>query len=447
MRRKLIKTVLIVHFSKASRRPFLQATLRIIGSFCIAVVIANKLRLTMASVSLPPGIPLDIALVVTALLGFMMAGLLLLTLQISGVTNSRGGALTSNMRLWPIPANQRWALDILPPFVLLSIIGVFGSILLAPVASDMLLPSIWVVMSWVIGLASALGLTKLTIPRSTLLRSILFVSISFAGFRIVDLVLTGTNLWVEHYGILIVAILLFLPVTGLWQSYNKGYLLVAQKQRVDFKPFFDRYVPLSAWHFVKLFRNKRTRHSFILALGFNLVVALAILAKNTIPGDPSGILMIGGVLAATFACDVRGIVRRSKPPEIILLGTVKYFVKSEIMSVTLLGLIIGLPLLFVINHMIIVSPMLVLYFVSLQIFSSGCGLLSSTLLVPGDGEVGSQFFTAVLALSGIVAVLKFADIADVSDFSQSLRWLLSSIAAYIGLFIIEKFRRSYYGRT
>jgi len=174
---------------------------------------------------------------------------------------------------------------------------------------------------------------------------------------------------------------------------------------------------------------------------------LSMVLRHKIVSDPYSMLIIGGILAATFAGDVRGVMRRHVPPEIVLVGGAKGIAWSEVRAVIICGVLVGLPMLFALHGQIDDSIRFIFFYSSLQLFCSMAGLLASTLLVPGAGEAGTQFFTGVLATSALIVFPKFAHLSNVAYANQSLYWLVAGVILGWGIFITESLRRRNYGRT
>src|SRR5690606_36549562 len=97
----------------------------------------------------------------------------------------------------------------------------------------------------------------------------------------------------------------------------------------------------------------------------------------------------------------------------------------------------GLPILFALHGQANSSLTFALYYAAIQIFANMSGLFSGTLLVPSDSEIGSQFFTVILATSLIYAVPKMVGFSDINYSQQVPYWLMSAGIAVILIYFIE----------
>lgn len=444
--KKLVQALLVVHFAKDSPRPLRSAFLRLFAAYCAALVLGLVCAKALAKADLPPGIPEQIALAAGSLLGFLLAGLLLLSL---GAAESNRGASSfqRNIRLMPLRPIARWSLQVLPGLLILGAVAIPLGLVVVTFARNMKLTPVLQVVAITVGLLAGQGFVMLSRPRGLSGKAIVFVGLIAAGLWLLEQTVSSKYDFLLDHGARLLVLAVVLMLSGFSQLYHNGYQIFSPLGSVNKRQLIPKYLPTSSWLFVKLWRNRRTRGSFLLAFGFNLCLAAAIIIKRTVFNDPSDVLLIGGVLAATFACDVRGVMRRYLPPEMVLLNGLKSIVWSQAVAVLVLGLAIGLPMFYTLNSQAINSTSFLLSFVALQSFCSMAGLLASTILVPAQGEVGSQFFSAAIAMGVLTLFLKYARLGTTSLAAQHLCWLVASLILFTFVYITEKIRRSNYGRT
>ena len=446
----LLRTILAVTFAKGSSNPLTNALLRIGIGYGLAIVLAIALRGAVERVAIPVGVPLLVLVDVVLLFGFVLGGLVMLTMSAGRSEQDAYMKLQQMLWLLPLSRNVRWAIHIIAGVIALGMLGIFGALIAVFIVSNASLSG-WdtslLVCSWCSGLASGYGLTLLRRPQKYVLKSVVYVGVVGLSISLLNWVFGHPAHGLSEWAMAVVIVLCMSPVAGYMQSYAHNSTGGSLQETKHVKhALIPLYVPPGSWFVVKIWRNSRTRGAFVFALFLNTVVSLSLVLRHTIVSQPYSMLLFGAILASTFAADIRGVMRRHNPPESLLVSGMRGLVWSEIRAVVALAVIVGLPLLFALHGQTDNSAMFVLFFGCLQLFGATSGLFASTLLVPSAGEGGTQFFTGMLATGFLVAFPKIAHLSDVAYSQQPSYWLLGSVVCIAGIFGIENIRRKTYGR-
>lgn len=444
---KLFRTLLILHFAKGSVRPFRTAILRLAMTYLCALVFGYLLSRTMSQLTLPTDIPLRVVLGMVTGLGFVLGGLLMLTTQANQNGATKSAIFQRQLRLLPISPVIRWLLQIVPNLLVVGAIAVFGSMLITPISHALQQPTFALLAAWIAGLVSSYGFVLLPKPQHLVNKGVVFVAVIALAFRLLDWMFTSTGLFAVQVGPYVLLIMLAMPIAGLYDQYRHGYALRPSWQASNFAALMPKFIPTKAWFVVKLWRNVRSRNALLLAISLSALTAASIVIRHKVFTDPYPVLLFGAILAATFACEVRGLMRRHLPPEAPLLTGLRGLVWSQLGVVIVVGFVIGLPVFFALNHQAVNSFQFLIFYCYLQAFASCAGLLASTLFVPGNGESGAQFFAAILATSLLLGFPKIAKLSDVPYGRQMPYWIFSAVVLTGGVFVIENIRRKNYGRT
>lgn len=445
--KQLFQTMLITHFSKPSARPLTNALLRLVVGLGGAIGLGGVLSGAIRHAVLPQDLPQMLLISVALCVGFIIGGFVLLALGSSQSATQRGTVFQRITKLMPLSRSVRWLLAMSPALIVLSIVGAFGAIIANTVAQQMSVAPRFIIVAWTLGLLAGQGFMTLKHPRSIALKSLIFMLIVCLSLFIFDKVIGAASENTRTTLLIGLDTLLLLPLFGLVQSYWTPIALpMAQSSGLE-RPLIPNVLPHGAWFLIKLWRNKRTKSSIMLAIALSLSTALILLLKHKTFEDPYGILLFGAILAATFACDVRGVMRRHIPPEMVLLKGAKGIVTAEILAVMICGLIIGLPVFMALHSSASNAFLFITFYIAVQTFASLAGLFASTLFVPGAGDTGSQFFAAALASTAIICLPKIGHFSDINYDSQSLYWLAASLVLGAVIYITELTRRRNYGRT
>ncbi len=447
MRRLLFRTMLIVNFAKQSSRPFQNAAARLIIAWVGAIGLGIILSSAIHHAVLPNDLPLRLIMCVALVVGYILGGFIILAISSSQNASIRGTTFQRIIKLLPLGNITRWILPLSAPLLVLAIIASFGVVVIHNASSVMNFNSIFVVLSWVVGLLCGYGCMILRFPRGIALKGLLFIGTIFTSLMLFDKVLSSDSEHMMNLILLAISGIIVWSLIGFVQSYKYGVSLPTNAIHGEEKPLIPNILPYGAWFLVKLWRNKRTRNSFYVVIVLSLSSAASIIFRNKTFQDPYGILLFGAILSAMFACDVRGVMRRNIPPEMVLLRGAKGIVRAEMVAVIICGVIIGLPI-FMAVHSMASSPLAFgIFFLALQLFASLAGLFASTLFVPSAGDTGSQFFAAAVATSSILGLPKLGHFTDVNYDSQSYYWLIASVLLGVVIFMTEIIRRRHYGRA
>lgn len=448
MRYKFLwRTLLIVHFAKDGSKPFVSACIRLVTGYTGAFVFGFLLAKPIRRIGLPQGLPPAFLLSIALVLGFIIGGFLLLAVSASQTATNKATVLQRIVKLIPLSKVQRWLVAIAPPLLVLGMVGVFGGVLIAFAASAMEINGFLSVLVWTVGLLCGNGCLLLHKPSTLVMKGLVFIGLVISESMLLDKLLTTQSQKAQQiilYGIN-GAILIF--IKGFWDVYHHGIGSQSGERGTQEKQLIPDVLPNSAWFMVKLWRNRRTRAGLLLALTLSMSSAASMLIRHRTFTDPFQLLLLGAILAATFGCDVRGVMRRNTPPEIVLLNGTKGIVMAEVTSVLICGLAIGLPMFMALHASADNQLLFLLSFISIQIFASLAGLFASTIFVPGSGDTGSQFFAAVLSSGVILSIPKISHFSDISYRMQSVCWLMASGLVCGVIYTTELIRRNNYGRT
>lgn len=441
---RIYRTVLVTNFGKGTVRPLVAMVLRLSLSLGLSLFLGRALAKLIERADLPLGIPIIVAASLTVLLGFTVSGLVLLT--IGSASKSVGHDLTTMFKLLPVRPRTRWLSGLLPTGLILGLIGIFGLLLLAPAAAGMQLPILTILAAWTFGLLAGLGLNQITKPAGQVNRLLLFVGLLIVGLRIFDQVVQAETELTQTLGAWLIIGLVSLNFVGYIQNFLGGYNRQPKINQASTKQLIPTVLPTSAWFLVKLARNQRTRSAYLISLGLSLFVALSIAIRHHTFSRPEDLLIFTAVLAATFACELRGTMRTFTPPEIAIKGTRSLF-SAELIAALLAGVVVGLPVFFSLNSQVQSSAHFAVLYLLLQSFCSVAGLLAGTVLVPAGDQIGSQFFAAAIALGLVSGLIKVVNPAELLVMGQMVKVIGSTTLVASGAYLIEKLRRRHYGRT
>ncbi len=443
----LFRSMLIVNFSKHTVRPFANAVSRLLVAFFIALSLGLITSSAIKHATLPNDLPPRLIMVIALALGYILGGFVMLAMGSSQTTQSRGTVFQRILKTLPLTRLTQWGIILAAPLLVLGVISTFG---LSPIVTLSRIMNFNVyagILSWSIGLLAGFGCLILHFPKTLALKGLLFaitVSIILVMF---DKVLSIQNDHDLNLLLMTICGTILVQLVGFWQSYQHGIVLLQDKVNAEEKQLIPTVLPSNAWFLVKLWRNRRTRNSFYIVIVLSITSAISIVLRHKNFEDPYSILMFGAILSAMFACDVRGVMRRNIPPEMVLLKGTKGIVRAELVAVFWCSFIIGLPIFMAVHSMATNPLMFALFFLTVQLFSATAGLLASTLFVPGAGDTGAQFFSAALATITVLGLPKFGHFSDVSYDAQFSYWLMASIVLCVAVYVTELIRRRHYGRA
>ena len=450
--RLLWRAMLIVNFAKGSVHPMSSAIGRIMFGYVALIVLAILLIPAVSRIDIPKGLPWLMVSNVICISGFVLGGLISITMQTSSQNKSRQTTLGTVIHVFPLPRRVRWLVRIVPNLIILTMLGICGAILLSQISRDigygvLSYSSLTLIGLLLLALFSGYGLTLLTYLRSILVKTIVYVLLVTLSVILFNKSLNIDSIQQSSIVWWVVDLICLAPMAGYWQNYRQSGKRLLISTQATTLALIPGYISAKSWFFVKIWRNLRTRNSLMLAVLLNSTIALVLIVRRITPSDPYGILFFGAMLASTFAGDVRGVIRRYLPPEMVLLRGLRGMVWSEIIVVLWCGVAIGLPVMLALVAHADNAIWFLLYYLVLQIFAVMAGLMASTLLVPASGETGVQFFTGILATVVLAGFPKLAKLSQINYINQCKYWLMAGILLGFGSYIIETIRRKSYGRS
>lgn len=445
---QLFKTIIVVHFSvTGSSKPLQTVIQRLVIISGFGLFLAVSLSRVISRAILPYGFPTGLVFCLTLAVGFILGGFI--CLATNSVMGSRGrtSGLAGILSLLSISKVMRWVAHELPMLVVLSTVGIIGGILVYATVQTMLASTSVALAGWLLGLYSGFGCMLLRLFDKPKLSVGLFIGIVVFMGGLFDRLFVGLETQSLNATLAVIGLILLLPLLGHLQLFLFGGLSKTRQYNFIHKPLIPDRLPYSAWYLIKLVRNKRTRTSLFIALVLSTTGALSVILRSNGNTDPYQLLLFGSILAATFACDCRGIIRKYSPPEIVVLAGVGQLVKSELWSASLIGILIGLPMAIALVGGTANWAIFLFVFIAIQVFSALVGLMASTLLVPQHSDTGSQFIAAILAISTVVMAPRIGGLSNSSRLSQVLVWVGGAVGLGFGIYLIEIRRRRHYGRA
>lgn len=444
--RLLYSTIVLTRFGGGSNKPLRSAILRIIGAFTCALFVSNIMAKSIQNTQLPTGIPPKVIFAIVLTIGFILGGF---TMLASGSIHQAGSrnVMQALLTLMPIRSRQRWLCVILPVSIIWCILLILGLVTICAIANKIDTSSMLLSLAWATGLFCGMAGQLTRKPSSLFIKTILFISQVVLMLALFDRLLQPSGRQYLNLFLSIMYSIIGLHCYGIIDIYFNHSVPSISNSKSEHMPIIPKYLPIYGWFLVKIWRNKRTRASFGVAMVFSISTAITILARGATFSDPYGMLILGAILASMFACDIRGTMKRNVPPEIVLLRGAGNLVRDEILCVLISGLVIGLPMYLALHGNAINQLLFLIFFISAQAFSSIVGLLSSTIFVPSAQDTGAQLISAVIASAAIVFFPRIAQFSRVSVSMQVLLWSEAAVTVWILVYVYEIVRRKHYGRT
>ncbi len=443
----LTKLLLVVNLGAGARRPLRAAICKLALVMVSSVSIGCAIGSAIWSAALPQDLPALWVVLLVAAAAYGLAGFVLLSIGATTERAVRQTTLSRMIALWPLGPLQRWLIIVLPEVASIGATALLTMPMIVALAHALHLPVAYLGGGLLFGLGSGMGFGLLHITSSIAPKVLLFATsiACFVKLLTWNIEFARRPLAYACTGVLTLVLMIF--YSGWWQSYRAaGRAMPGQRQAMPFISL-SRELVYGWWFAAKLLRNRRTASSLVFCFLLTLATGCALYLHPAAAGG-TGWLLFGALLASTFAADVRGLVRRYKPPEIAVLQGVRFFVASEIQTTSALALVLGLPLFAVVlTTSTVPVPGVLLFYISLQVAGSMLGLLASTVFVPHAGELGAQFFATLMPTAVLSCVLRFGRLGDGSVLRQSGQWLAVSAVCAALLYTIEHLRSKNYGRT
>lgn len=418
MTSRLAWAVLTTSFASGTRRPRTTATLRLAASFIAAIFLGLNLAGSLRRSGLPTNLPADWlgALVMTS--GFVLFGLILLSI---GAALSRTDALARLISTLPLPASTRRLVALIPPAIILAVTLAFAT----PVVMVLELP--FGPAYFLAGAGAALALV-LAPGHAPALKALVFA------------VFTGTAIWLlTRSQPAAVYYLLSLPFLSL---ASRGHVRPSARPHRRLIQLPERSLP-RWWFVLKLVRNRRSQLALSFSLALSVITATTIAWRDLGAMAGAGWLIMSAVLTAAVACDVRGLSPRHKAPEVEALGGLRYFLASQTRAAILIAILPPLPLIAALLPHVPAAELLT-YGLALQAAALMLGLLAGAIFVPRDGDTGAQFFAATLSTSALFALPKLTGFQSQPLSHHAVAWLAVALTALALIPLIETFRRHRY---
>jgi hypothetical protein len=390
--------------------------LRLLAASTASVALGLSLARSLKRSGLPSGLPADWLGAVVMTSGFVLFGLILLSI---GTALSRTDALTRLISTLPLPSSTRRLVVLIPPTIILAITLAF----VAPVVMVLNLP--FGPAYFLAGAAAALALI-LAPGFSPALKALAFA------------LLTGAAIWLlTRSQTALVYLILALPYLGLISRHHIHRSTLPYRRLVRLP---NRSLP-RWWFVLKLVRNRRSQLALGFSLALSIITAIAIAWRGLGAFAGAGWLIMSAVLTAAIACDIRGLSPRHKAPEVEALGGLHYFLSSQTRAAMLVAVLPPLPLIAVLLPHVPAAELLS-YGLALQTAALMLGLLAGSIFVPRGGDTGSQFFAATLSTSALLLIPKLFQSQPLGH--HTLAWLAVAATAFAFIPIIETLRRHRY---
>ncbi|HSX29420.1 MAG TPA: hypothetical protein VLE73_02575 [Candidatus Saccharimonadales bacterium] len=302
--------------------------------------------------------------------------------------------------IWPLTARTRWALYMLPSLILVLLSTLLVAWPLAVALTQLGLAVPLIIAAFIAGCATALALVQ-SVPRN---------------YSPLLLAWIPCNLWLE-YAMLTRIGNASLPLhTRGWYAAALASvfaLLIALALRtvkrltttlttVQSQTHNHRALPPAVWFLAKLLRSPSSRISFVGCLAISLFVSIG--ARRQGATEPAAISLIGALLAASFATDIRARARRVWPAEITALRGSLNFVGIYLLHAFLGCMLAISPIIFTLTTLPYHWSLATGLHTCLQLSIGICaGASAGSILVPEGRDISSQFTAGIIVLAILFA--------------------------------------------
>lgn len=430
------KFVLVISFGRGTATPWRKIRFLII-IFCVGLLfLSNIIIKLLGSLKFSHDIPSEVLFFTIAVFFFVICGFIIL--PTCHLFDNRQTVYAKNLLILPLSRNIRWYISVLP----ISLIVILISLLFIPItisiSHELDLNVFIAIIAYILAILATTGLSLFNGIRSAVIKYISFVGISYLLLYLLDKEIKTYNYTSSHKIFTLTFSIFIICSLGLIYRYIHPFNL--KKDLADnFNNFTipKKYLKIF-WYAIKYLRNQKSLSSFLFSFIISSSLVIISILKHRVFFNPQFIITFCSVLLTSVACDSRGICRYYKVPEIFTLKGVKYFVRSQIISLVLLDSVILMPIFYYfIKNGSQITFIQLIDFVCILIASSLFGLLSSSIFVPENGEIGAQFFTAIFALTGILAFSKILSIPKSSFIISALNWIIFAIVCYFLIILIE----------
>ncbi|HJQ07880.1 MAG TPA: hypothetical protein VJ836_00180 [Candidatus Saccharimonadales bacterium] len=291
----------------------------------------------------------------------------------------------------PISTTKRWLLLSLPSLILALLALLFLSLPLAALCTKLGLSLLLLVPAAFIGTVSALGLTQ-SLPSRIGWIKVLFIPLAlWTEYKLLHIIATQYQTeQTTPYPSLLFGTIVFacISLVGL-QAYSvqKDIATAARLKKVR-----TGALPPAWWCLKKIWRSPATRFSLLAAATLS-AGSLVLRQHLAMPADV--LILIAALLAGTFAADIRALVRKVRPAEIIVLrGSIRY-VHTFLLAAIIAGAAAVLPVLLYIQELQLYLPLIV---------GIAAGIFAGSAIVPQTRDITAQVGATLLTV-GVLFVL------------------------------------------
>ncbi len=434
------KLGLVTTFGRDKGPLLRKARVRLVALVALLLAFTGLMVPALRQLPLYPGLPKWWWLVVITVGVQLLAGISLLMGQ--AILPSRS-ALARLMVALPIGPVRRWLVINAPGIILGCLLLVLIIQPLWLVVANLGLPTGQVVGAVGIGLISGFGLASYQPSSKLALR------LGLAGLIAADEILLLKKIIIAYFEgqpslawYSAAALILVIPVVWLVISVYGLTERLQQEQNLQTKTL--SYSSNRHWYFAKLLRHRRIAGAFAVTIALSSLVAISALYHQTAVGDGGVFLIVAAVLASAFATDARGAVKKFKPPEITGLYGVVRFMRTQLLTVTLLSMLATAPIGFAVIALSN-DGFIGMKFVVLMLFSSAVGLAVSESLVTGGRDVSGQLLSASLCVSLLIGLPKLSSV--LAPQQTTLGYAVLAVTLFGLCFLIERIRNNFVWRN
>ncbi len=444
MSRELLQLLLIQTFGRGSRNPLHGAVIKLCSSVLAAIVIGVLVARAVGHFELPGDLPWLLVFSGISFLAWLISALTFLLLQsIPGRQLLTSNVFPKLSLTFPLSRANRWLVCALPRIIIAFIIFCFSLPVINALSNGFELPLALFVIAVVLGLLSGLGFSMLQLKFFSTHKIFLLFGTLILGLMLFKFSLDTHSQSTTSFYLLLVLASVFVYLFGLAQSYFYPTYMASYTPKVfSWLPENTLY---RLWYLYKLARNNRTVNSYI--VGFSIALAVAVFAGYKHFPIVYGIdwFMLAAFVACAFGVDVRGISRRHKLPELAEARNLAHFIQSTSLSALIVALVIGSPI-YIVTLMLSDMNFLVVSaaYLSVQFAAVCLGLLVSSLLVPQDGDIGSQFLAGVLASLSLYIIPKITNLPDMALPQRDSTWAVVGFMALLVIILVEHERTKAY---
>ncbi len=386
----LLRTVIISTFGANSSSPAQSAVYKL-GFSCISAgVLGFCAREFIRTMGISGDLPPSLVMALMTIFGFLITGLVLFSFGASGIVELRNNDALKVLALLPISRSKRYMLHNISALLL----AIVGYIFLVP--SALYIAGITSVSSWHImltlayGCLSCLALVTASFTHNFLLKFASFCLMVYGMGRIVNRVFTAqSNLALLNYDYVLCAVCIVIAV--LSAVFLQRYQYRARLPAVWLH--WSRRFVVHFWFALKFLRNKKAQTSFVFSLIVLCIGALFVRRNPATIAVEDWLRLIAFMTMAVF-CDARITFRKYKSLE-AHLGGVGSLVRVQLQSLRLLGVLLGLPLLFVVLATLRDPLGMIFTYIALQSLAVAIGVLSGSLFASTPDNTGGQLLSVI----------------------------------------------------